>query len=230
LSQQIVNAIMVGDKGITKDVKQAKYLVIIKKYNDTIYERLDYNFAGPIIRRATYSDSLLKILNGPYLDFASSGYIYKEDTYQNNKKEGSCYLYDDTAHAIFEYKYHLDSLISVVDLDSVSKEKKKIKEDTTGQMEAVYRSGEKNYLKIIQKNLTIPDRTQALTNGGTTRVRFVIDTDGKPIDLKIIKSVEFAFDEESLRVIALAADWMPASDKGKKVKAYREQPITVGLE
>ena len=49
------------------------------------------------------------------------------------------------------------------------------------------------------------------------------------MDIQIAKSVEFAFDEESLRVVSLLKDWTPASQKGKKVNAYRIQPITISL-
>ena len=69
ISQQIVNAVMVGNKGITENQREAKYLIIVKKYNDSAFERLEYNFAGPIKRRLTYKDPDLKILNGTYADY-----------------------------------------------------------------------------------------------------------------------------------------------------------------
>jgi TonB family protein len=229
-SQNIIGAAMLDGKGNrTENTKKAKYLLVLKKINDTAFEKLDYHFAGPMRTKITYKDSLLTMLNGTYADFSKAGYIASEGNYFNNKKEGSWYVYDDTAHAAFEYKYYHDSLISIINLDSLSNEKKKIKEDTTGQVEAEYKGGHRNYMKLIQANLSIPDRTADLTNGGTVRVRFVIGTDGKPQDIKIAKSVEFAFDEESMRVIALGTEWIPAVDKGKKVKAYREQPVTISF-
>ena len=70
----------------------------------------------------------------------------------------------------------------------------------------------------------------ALTKGGTDMIRFVIDTNGKSINIDVLKSTEFSFDEESKRVVSLLTDWIPASDKGVRVKAYRIQPITIELE
>jgi hypothetical protein len=73
---------MVGENGITDNAKKAKYLVVVKKINDTIYKRLDYNFAGPVIRRASYKDSLLKILHSPYADYKATGYTDSGGKYQ----------------------------------------------------------------------------------------------------------------------------------------------------
>lgn len=229
-AQKIVGAVMADDKGITDNQKKAKYLIIIKKYDDTTYERLDYNFSGSMIARSTYLDSNLTVLNGKYADYRSTGFLSSDGQYYKNMKDGKWLEYNDTSHAVFEYKYHLDTLLSVTDLDSLAKEKEKIKEDTTGQMEAVYKGGMGEIPKIIQSNFKVPDRMSALTMGGTVRIRFVIDTTGKPIDVEVLKSVEFTFDEESMRIVSLLKDWVPASEKGIKLKAYRIQPITVTLK
>lgn len=221
---------MVDDKGITDNQKKAKYLVVLKSYGDTAFERLDYNFAGPMISRATFLDSNLSVLNGASAQYSAKGYLSLYGQYDHNMKDGNWYGYDDTSHAITKFVYHLDTLLSTIDLDSLSKEDKKIKEDTTDQHEAEYMGGAKKILKIIQSNIQIPDRTSSLIKGGTVNIKFVINTTGKPIDLEVLKSVEFAFDEESLRVVSLLKDWTPASVKGRKVNAYRIQPITVSLD
>ncbi|MEP6949630.1 MAG: energy transducer TonB [Ginsengibacter sp.] len=229
-SQKIIRAAMADDKGLTANQKKAKYLIIVKQYGDTAWERLDYNFSGPMITRSTFLDSNLTVLHGKYAEYRSTGYLSSDGQYYKNRKDGRWLVYDDTSLAVLEYKYHLDTLLSVTDLDSLSKEKKKLKEDTTGQVEARYIGGINNISKIIQSNLKVPDRLAALTKGGTDRIRFVIDTTGKPVDAEVLRSVEFTFDEESKRVILLLKDWVPASDKGVKLKAYRIQPITVVLE
>jgi TonB family protein len=229
-AQQIVRAVMADEKGITQNQKKAKYLIIVKKYENAVYERLDYNFSGSMISRKTYIDSNLSVLNGRCATYHASGYLFSDGQYSENKKDGNWMQYDDTSHAILKYTYHLDTLLSVINLDSLAKEKEKIKEDTTRQFEAVYIGGVTKISKIIQSNITIPDRMAALTKGGTAMIRFVIDTTGKPVDIEVLKSVEFTFDEESKRVVMLLKDWVPASDKGVKLKAYRIQPITVVLE
>jgi len=221
---------MADANGITKNPKKAKYLIIVKKYGDRSFERLDYNFSGPLITIRTYKDSNLSILNGRYMEYSSTGYLSSDGQYSQNKKDGDWFVYNDTSHAIAKYKYHLDSLLSVINLDSLDEEKKKIKEDTTGQKEAYYNGGVHKVSKIIQAAFKVPERMDALKKGGTVNVRFVINISGKPVDISILHSVEFSFDEEAMRVVSLLNDWMPANDKGRKVNAYRIQPITVNWD
>lgn len=230
IAQKIINAVMVCDNGITEDIKKAKFLIVVKTYGDTAFERLEYNFTGPMKRCLTYKDAMLKTLHGKYINFYPSGIVSSTGDYIDNKKDGSWYLYNDTAHAITEYKYHLDTLLAVINLDSLELEKKKVSEDTTGEHEAEYKGGIKKFSNFISQNLKIHDRTQSLEAGGTVRVRFIVNKEGKVTNVLIWKSVEFAFDEEALRVVSLSKDWIPAIQRGKKVNAYREQPITISFK
>ena len=230
IAQKIINAVMVDEKGITEDAKKAKYLIVVKTYDDTAFERLEYTFTGPMKRRLRYKDPLLKILNGSYTTFFPSGIVSNEGSYLDNKKDGSWYIYNDTSKAITEYKYHLDTLLAVMDVDSLDLEKKKLKADTTDEHEAEYKGGQKKYLNYIYKNLKIPDRTQSLEAGGTVRVRFIVDKEGNVTNVRIWKSVEFAFDEEAMRVVSSAKEWIPAVQRGRKLNAYREQPITLSFK
>lgn len=221
---------MVGENGITENVKKAKFLIVVKSYADTAFERLEYNFTGPMKRRLTYKDHLLKILHGNFATYLPSGYIEREGNYVDNKKHGSWVLYRDSAKAYIEYKYHLDTLTAVLNLDSLHAERKKIIQDTTDEREAEYKGGEKKYLNHIYKNLKIPERTEALGTGGTARARFIVNKQGAVTEVRISRSVEFAFDEEVIRVVLSAKDWIPAFQRGRHVNAYREQPITISFK
>jgi TonB family protein len=229
-AQKIINAVMVGDKGITEKVKEAKFLILVKTYADTAFERLEYNFTGPMKRRLTYKDPELKILNGNYASYYGSGYRMYEGKYKDNLKDGSWYFFNDTGKAILEYKYDLGILSAVLNMDSLDIENKKIKSDTTGEIEADYKGGMDKYTRLINHNFIIPERTQSLEKGGTVKVRFIVDTAGSVTNVQVVKSVEFAFDEEVMRVVTTATEWTPASQKGRKVKAYREQPLSLSFK
>jgi protein TonB len=230
IAQQIANAVMVGDNGITEDITKAKYLIVVKTSGDTGFERLEYHFTGPMMRFLTYKDSLLKILNGPYKLFFPSGYVSTKGNYLNNKKDGSWYTYTDSGKPQMEYKYHLDTLLAMLNIDSMEIERKKILADTTGEHGAEYAGGQKAYINYIDKNLMIPERTQELEAGGTVRVRFIVDKEGKVTNVHIWKSVEFAFDEEVIRLVSSAKGWSPAIKRGRKVDSYREQPVTISFK
>lgn len=228
-SQKIIGSVMTDENAITNDVKKAKFLIVEKQINDSDFEKLEYYFTGCLITRASFRDKELKLLNGEYADYHPNGYLATSGQYINNKKDGIWYLYDDTSKAITKYVFHLDSLLATIDLDSLDKENNKIKKDTTDQIEAVYKGGNAKLPHIITSNFRVPDRTLSINKGGTVNVRFIIDPNGKPTNITVLHSVEFAFDEEAMRVISLMDKWIPASDKGRKVNAYRIQPITISL-
>lgn len=229
LAQKIIGSAMADDKGITDNEKKAKFLIVEKQINDSAYERLDYQFKGPMISMATFRNKDLKVLNGEYADYNPNGYLATTGNYINNKKDGLWYTYNDTAKAIKKYTFHLDSLLATIDIDSLEKENKKIKRDTTGEIEAVYKGGNGKIRAIITSNFKVPDRTISVHKDCTVNIMFVIDTTGKPTNIQVLHSVEFAFDEEAMRVVSLMNKWIPASDKGKKVNAYRIQPITISF-
>lgn len=217
---------MADDNGVTTDIKKAKFLIVEEKIDDTSFKRLDYYFAGPMISMAIYRDKDLKIRNGKYAGYHADGYIATTGYYFDNKKDSSWYVYDDTGKATIGYKYHLDSLLSTTDMDSLEKAKRDIKEDTTGEIEAFYKGGTRKIYSIISSKFKIPERTVALEKFGTVKVSFVISTSGRAVDIAVLQSVEFAFDEEAMRVVSFLQDWVPASIRGKKLNAYRIQPIT----
>ena len=229
VSQKIIGSVMTDENGITNRQDKAKFLVVEKQINDTAFEKLEYNFAGPMINRATFKDKALTILNGDYADYHENGYLATTGRYSNNKKDGVWYIYNDTSKAITEYKFHLDSLVSKIDMDSMAKVNERIKRDTTGEVEASYPGGIGKVRSLISSKFNLPQRTISLRKGGTVKIRFLIDTTGDVKGISVLQSVEFAFDEEAMRVISLMKKWNPASDKAKKVLAYRIQPITVSL-
>lgn len=228
-SQKIIGSAMADDNGVTDKEKDAKFLVVEKQMNDSTFERLDYYFAGPMMRMASFKDKNLTILNGSYIDYHSNGYLATTGQYVNNKKDGDWFVYDDTSKVITKYSFHLDSLVATINMDSLDKATELIKPDTTGEIEAKFKGGPARIRSIISSNFKVPDRTGALIKDGTVNIRFTIDKEGKQSDIYVAKSVEFAFDEEALRVVALLNNWVPASKKGTKVNAYRVQPITINL-
>ena len=79
--------------------------------------------------------------------------------------------------------------------------------------------------KFFGKNLNAEAGNQSV-NGGTVSVGFIVNTLGKCTEIYVKKSIEFILDEEVKRIIYLSPPWNPAEQGGKKVKAYRIQPIT----
>jgi periplasmic protein TonB len=225
-AQKITNFILVGEKGITKNIKEAKSFIMIKKFPDGSFERKDYLLYGPLKVMKTYSDSSLSILNGMFCSYRPDGSIKLSGHYINNKMENEWYRYNDTGKVILIENYVGDTLVNSKIPDTTIDDKLvPLKE---GEKEAAYIDGNAALKNFLIKNINAHVAEKSV-KGGQVRVAFKIDTVGKVTLYHLRKSVEFILDEEALRVIAKMPDWIPAEQEGKKVNAYRIQPLTFAV-
>lgn len=223
-AQTLVNLILVGENGVTEDITKATNFIVIKKY-PTNFQRLDYKFHILLIKSKTYSDSILTVLQGRYYKNYGSGRILKSGHYLNNQKDKDWLYYNDTAKVILKEKYKNGILINTVYPDTVREERLKQSTLDKDEREATFKSGDRGWIRYLTKNVNAEVSSQPV-NGGTVKVGFMVDMNGKITDAYLRKSVEFVLDEELIRVIESAPVWTPALEHGKKVTAYRVQPLT----
>lgn len=226
-SQKIVSVVYVGKDGITQNPKEANAFILIKKFNDTVYQRLNYNAHAPLESVQTYNSAELNILQGPFFAYKKNGLLNVSGHYYNNKKDAEWLYYDDTFKIIKKEIYQNGELIKTVDPDTT---KKVIvtTEPSKDELEAEFPGGQKNWVKFLVKNLNADLGTRSV-KGGTVLVGFTVTKTGKVIDIFLRKSVEYILDEEAKRVISKSPDWKPAWQFGKNVNAYRVQPITFSV-
>jgi len=84
--------------------------------------------------------------------------------------------------------------------------------------------------KFLAKNIVYPQ--QASENGiqGTVYVSFIVDTDGKIEDVKILRGIGGGCEEEALRVVKLMPRWKPGKQDGKTVRILYTMPIYFKLQ
>ena len=95
--------------------------------------------------------------------------------------------------------------------------------------EATFRSGPNEWLAFISRNLNseIPVKRKAPVGEYTVVVQFIVDVDGRLIDIQPLTAHGYGMEEEVMRVIRRSPRWIPAVlQEGQKVKAYRKQPVT----
>jgi TonB family protein len=222
-AQEIVNIVLVGAKGVTEKIEDATSFILIKKYPD-YYQRIDYIMHAPIQKVRTYKDSTLRILDGAYYEYASNGSIFKSGYYSSNEKSNDWYYYNDSGRVILQEKYEHDILITKIDPDTIKKTVPlKLLKDEDRQ--AIFKKGDSDWIKYLTKNLNADAGSQSVA-GGEVRVMFIVNRDGKCIEVHLKKSVEFVLDQEAIRVVEQTPLWQPAVQDGKNVNAYRVQPLT----
>ncbi len=116
-------------------------------------------------------------------------------------------------------------LIETINPDTLKKDNSNNDSLTKDEKETSYGRDKNDWKKYLEKNLdgSVADYS---INGGQVTIRYIIDTTGKCSNVVLTKSVEFVLDEEAKRIIYISPLWNPAYQKGRKVKAYRNQPIT----
>jgi BlaR1 peptidase M56/Gram-negative bacterial TonB protein C-terminal len=83
----------------------------------------------------------------------------------------------------------------------------------------------KQYLKAVL-NQNIPAQKGATVGTYTVIVQFIVKTDSFLTNIKPLTNHGFGMEEEAIRIISKGPKWVPALQNGKKVNAYRKQPIT----
>ena len=84
--------------------------------------------------------------------------------------------------------------------------------------------------KFLSENIVYP--TQASENGiqGTVYVSFIVNTDGKTENIKILRGIGGGCDEEAMRVVKLMPRWKPGKQNGKMVSVFYTMPVYFKLQ
>ena len=223
-AQEVVNLILVGDKGVTENIMEANAFIAVKKY-PTYFQRLDYNLHAPLKKVRNYTDSTLTVLEGNFYEYDVNGALKISGNYVNNLKDKDWYFYNDTGKVVLEEKYAQGILMTTVNPDTVTKEKSLEKNFVKVDQEATFKKGNKDWIKYLSENVNgeLADKS---VKGGMVRAGFMVNKVGKCVDIYIKKSVEFVLDEEIIRVIENSPLWHAAIREGKNVNAFRVQPLT----
>ncbi|MBL7973068.1 MAG: TonB family protein [Prolixibacteraceae bacterium] len=84
--------------------------------------------------------------------------------------------------------------------------------------------------KHIAQQIRYPVSAQKAGVAGTVFVHFVINSDGMPSDVKVVRSVEPTLDNEAIRVIYTMPKWKPGFQQGKAVNVAYNLPIEFILQ
>ncbi len=89
--------------------------------------------------------------------------------------------------------------------------------------------GDAALMKYLQKNVKFPAIAQENGIQGRVYVEFVVNKDGRIVDVKILKGVDRHLDEEALRVVQNMPSWEPGEQRGKPVRVSYRLPINFTL-
>ena len=93
-----------------------------------------------------------------------------------------------------------------------------------------YPGGTAELMKYLSQNLKYPKESEAAGEQGRVIVTFVVETDGRTTDARVVKSVSPLLDAEALRVVQAMPTWKPGMQSGEAVRVKYTVPVTFKLQ
>jgi TonB family protein len=101
---------------------------------------------------------------------------------------------------------------------------------TTVEQMPEFPGGTEAMMKFIGENLKYPPEAIKQKISGRVLVNFIVGKDGKIKNVKVIRGIGLACDEEAIRVVNAMPAWIPGKQKGEPVDVRFTLPITFALK
>lgn len=98
------------------------------------------------------------------------------------------------------------------------------------EVSPVYEGGEKEMAKFIKRNIRFPRSAKDSRTSGTVLVSFVVNREGKVVDVKVITGISQDCDREAARVIARMPGWKAGIQNHQPVPVRMTLPIKFQLQ
>ncbi|MFT3748206.1 MAG: energy transducer TonB [Agriterribacter sp.] len=99
------------------------------------------------------------------------------------------------------------------------------------EIEAQFPGGEGAWTKYISREINrYIDELQEAGKAGTCLVQFIVDKEGNISDVEALTMKGTKLAEICVNAIKKGPKWTPAEQNGRKVKAYRKQPVTFQIQ
>jgi len=83
---------------------------------------------------------------------------------------------------------------------------------------------------FLVQNIQYPPKAQENGIQGRVYVSFVIDTDGRIIDVRIARGISPSLNAEAIRIVKSMPRWKPGKQRGKAVQVSYTVPINFVLQ
>ncbi len=88
---------------------------------------------------------------------------------------------------------------------------------------------ENEFSKWVAKNMTYPEMAKENGIQGRVICSFVVNAEGKVVDVKILRGVDPSLDKEAMRVISMSPQWTPGKQRTKAVRVKYTFPVIFQL-
>ncbi len=206
-------------------------------------QEIYYHSNGKI--KATFNYKRGKIIDGIYSIYKDDGsiektehYEYKNCIYCNVDSKQNCSYCGGTGKSS-EIMITLVNLQSNDNLEETAIKQQAVPESTLEEdikpflvVEQMpeFVGGTEELMNFLKQNIKYPKMARETGIAGTVLVQFVVGTDGKIYDLKILRGIGGGCDEEAIEVIKSMPNWNPGKQDGVTVPVLFQLPIKFSLK
>ena len=90
--------------------------------------------------------------------------------------------------------------------------------------------GMKGWNMYLSRNLSYPAEARSMGVEGTVIVVFVVNSNGAISDVEILRGIGAGADEEAIKVVENAPDWIPGKQNGEAINTRMRLPIRFRLD
>lgn len=94
----------------------------------------------------------------------------------------------------------------------------------------MFPGGEAEMMKYLQDNIRYPEEAQQAKQEGRVICQFVVTSEGKIGDVKVMRGISPSLDKEAVRVIKAMPTWIPGKHDGQAVNVRYTLPIMFRLK
>ncbi len=164
--------------------------------------------------------------DGYFSYYHSNGEIDSRGKYKNGVKDSTWIGYKNTGRLYYKEKYSKGKLVNGNSYDSLGAEyfyEENIDKGTQPK------NGMRTFYKHVQKVMRYPAYARRRGIQGRVFVEFVVDKEGVPTKVKVIKGIGGGCDKEAVEAVRSFKKWIPGLQRGQKIKQKIVLPITFRL-
>jgi len=109
--------------------------------------------------------------------------------------------------------------------DKVAKKSQQLDSLGKGDRQSVFPGGEIELMKFVYCNIDLAKANYLQYQKGRVYLQFTIDTTGRPIDIKVMKTPNEDYATEAIRLINQMPNWTTATQNGKAIQQKWNLPI-----
>ena len=179
--------------------------------------------------KSSFSDSIFLNHVGLSMDYYEDGQVEDSTNYHDDGTIKNAHHYHPNGKILVRYTYNNKSKKESTEAFDLKGERI---EDFIYANEASFKDGGAGWIDYLGEKIKtdIPIKNKAPLGTYKVVVKFMVNTDGKILNAVAETNHGYGMEEEVIRVITKSPKWNPAIFLGKKVKAYRRQPLTFIVE